>query len=59
MRQLFNTIGYDRVEIRNFYGHFYYETIPGLRELESWFADLACRKQWSWCSSYAYVLAYK
>ena len=59
MRRLFDRIGYDNVEIRNFYGHFYYETIPLLRNLESWFAGLASRKQWSWCSSYAYVVARK
>jgi len=59
MRRLFNRIGYENVEIRNFYGHFYYETIPLLRDLESWFAGLASRKQWSWCSSYAYVVARK
>jgi SAM-dependent methyltransferase len=59
MRRLFERIGYDEVEIRNFYGHFYYETIPVLRDLESWFASLASRRQWSWCSSYAYVIARK
>lgn len=59
MRGLFRRIGYERVEIRNFYGHFYYETIPVLRELEARFADIACRNEWSYCSSYAYVTAYK
>jgi hypothetical protein len=59
MRKLFDRIGYENVEIRNFYGHFYYETIPLLRDLESWFSSLASRKQWSWCSSYAYVIARK
>jgi SAM-dependent methyltransferase len=59
MRRLFGQIGYDRVEIRGFYGHFYYETIPVLRNIESWFANLACRKEWSLCTSYAYVIAHK
>ena len=59
MQKLFNRIGYDRAEIRNFYGHFYYETIPVLRDLELWFADMACRNEWSWCTSYAYVIAHK
>jgi len=59
MRRLFDQIGYERVEIRGFYGHFYYETIPLLREIESWFAHLACRNEWSWCTSYAYVIAHK
>jgi SAM-dependent methyltransferase len=59
MRRLFNQIGYERAEIRGFYGHFYYETIPVLRDIESWFAALACRNEWPWCTSYAYVTAYK
>ena len=59
MRRLFDQIGYERVEIRGFYGHFYYDTIPLLREIESWFAHLACRNEWSWCTSYAYVIAHK
>lgn len=59
MRRLFKDIGYERVEIRNFYGHFYYETIPGLRDLEKWFSELAARHQWSAVSSYAYIFAFK
>jgi SAM-dependent methyltransferase len=59
MRRMFREIGYERVEIRNFYGHFYYEKIPGLRELENWFSSLAGRGGWSWCSSYAYLIARK
>jgi SAM-dependent methyltransferase len=59
MRRLFKNIGYDSVEIRNFYGHFYYEEIPGLRELEKWFSELAARRQWSAVSSYAYIFALK
>ena len=59
MRRMFEDLGYSRVEIRNFYGHFYYENIPGLRGLEKWFAGLASRKQWSSVSSYAYIFAYK
>jgi len=59
MRRLFKRIGYERVEIRNFYGHFYYEEIPGLRDLEKWFSELAARYQWSAISSYAYIFAYK
>lgn len=59
MRRLFQDIGYERVEIRNFYGHFYYETMPGLRELEKWFSKLAARREWSAVSSYAYIFAFK
>ena len=59
MRRLFKNIGYERVEIRNFYGHFYYEEIPGLRDLEKWFAGLAAEREWSAVSTYAYIFAYK
>ncbi|MEO8456149.1 MAG: class I SAM-dependent methyltransferase [Sphingomicrobium sp.] len=59
MRRMFKDIGYRRVEIRNFYGHSYYERIPGLRSLERWFSAIASQENWSWCSSYAYLIAYK
>lgn len=59
MRRMFKEIGYERVEIRNFYGHFYYEKIPGLRQVEKWFSELASRNEWSIVSSYAYIFAYK
>lgn len=59
MRNMLREIGYSRVEIRNFYGHFYYERLPVLREMESRFTALAKRKGWSWCSTYAYLTLYK
>lgn len=59
MRRMFQEIGYEHAEIRNFYGHFYYEQIPGLREFESWFSSVASRNGWSWCSSYAYLIVRK
>lgn len=55
MRRALREIGYSGVEIRSFYGHFYYEKIPLLREIEARFACLASRSGWSWCSSYAYL----
>ena len=59
MRAMFERIGYSKVEIRNFYGHYYYDKVPGLRELENAFSALAARNGWSWYSSYAYILAWK
>lgn len=59
MREAFTEIGYSDVKIRNFYGHFYYEKIPGLKQAEEAFAAHAARKGWSWCTTYAYVLAKK
>ena len=59
MRNMFNDIGYSKADIRNFYGHFYYEGIPGLRSIEKRFTALASRMNWSWCSSYAYLVVEK
>lgn len=59
MRKMFDDIGYSRVEITNFYGHFYYENIPVLREAQDWFAKLAEDNEWPWASAYAYIKAYK
>ena len=50
---------HSRVEIRNFFGHFYYEKIPVARELEQFVSSLAAKNDWSWYSSYAYITAYK
>ena len=59
MRKLFNDIGYSKVEIRNFFGHFYYEKIPVARELQELVSGIAAKNDWSWYSSYAYIKAYK
>lgn len=59
MAKKLTEIGYRKVEIRNFYGHFYYEKIPVLRTVHSWFSDLAARRNWTRLSSYAYIKAYK
>jgi SAM-dependent methyltransferase len=52
-------IGYSKVEVRNFYGHFYYEKIPVLRNVHRWFSALAARREWTRLSTYAYIKAYK
>lgn len=52
-------IGYSKVEVRNFYGHFYYEKIPVLRSMHRWFSNLAARNEWTRLSSYAYIKAEK
>ncbi|MBN8808849.1 MAG: methyltransferase domain-containing protein [Sphingomonas sp.] len=59
MARKLTEIGYKKVEIRNFYGHFYYEKIPVLRSVHRWFSDLAARREWTSLSSYAYIKAYK
>jgi hypothetical protein len=57
--QMFEDIGYSKVVVRDFFGHFYYDKIPVLRNLEKAVAAIAARKDWSWLSSYAYITAYK
>ena len=59
MRKAFVDIGYSKVEIREFYGHFYYDAIPGLRQLEGFVSALAAKNGWSWYASYAFITAYK
>lgn len=59
MGRMLTRIGYTKVEIKNFYGHFYYEKIPVLRGVHRWFSDLAARRNWTSLSSYAYIKAYK
>ena len=59
MQKLFKDIGYSKVEIRDFYGHFYYEKIPVVREVEDFLSGMAARNDWSWYASYAYIKASK
>ena len=59
MRTMFEKIGYRKVEIRNFYGHYYYDKVPVLRQLEELASGVAARNDWSWYASYAFITAYK
>jgi SAM-dependent methyltransferase len=59
MTAMLREIGYERVEIRTFYGHFYYEKVPVLRSLHRRFSELAADRNWHFVSSYAYITAYK
>jgi len=59
MTAMLHEIGYRRVEVRNFYGHFYYEKIPLLRSVHRAFSSLAARHDWHLLGSYAYITAFK
>jgi SAM-dependent methyltransferase len=59
MTAMLRDIGYTRVEVRTFYGHFYYEKIPLLRSLHRRFSSLAAQRGWHLLGSYAYITAYK
>lgn len=59
MTELLAEIGYKRIEIRPFFGHFYYEKIPLLSGIHHRFSALAAERNWNHLSSYAYIVAYK
>jgi SAM-dependent methyltransferase len=59
MTEMLSGVGYKRIEIRPFFGHFYYEKIPLLSAVHRRFSALAARRNWNHLSSYAYVVAYK
>ena len=59
MIRMLKDIGYSHVEVRNFYGHFYYEKIPGLKQVHESFSALAAERDWTLLSSYAYIRAVK
>ena len=52
-------IGYRKVEIETFYGHFYYEKIPILRSVHRAFSAWAAKRSWRTLGTYAYITAYK
>lgn len=59
MRKMFEEIGYSKVVIREFYGHYYYDKVPGLKQIEDAMMALAAKNNWSWYTSYAYITAWK
>lgn len=59
MTAILREIGYRKIEVRTFYGHFYYEKIPVVRSIHSAFSSLAARRNWHVLGSYAYLKAYK
>ena len=48
-----------RLRIANFYGHFYYEKIPILKQVHEKFSELAAKRDWHAFGTYAYVKASK
>lgn len=59
MERILRSIGYREVEIEPFYGHFYYEKIPGLKQLHEKFSALAAHNDWTALASYAYIRVVK
>ena len=59
MRRTFAEIGYRDLSVREFFGHPYYDKVPVLRGIDNMAAALAARNDWSWYSSFAYLVARK
>jgi SAM-dependent methyltransferase len=59
MRKMFGEIGYSKVDIRQFYGHYYYDKVPGVKQLENLVSSMAAKRNSSFYSSYAYITAWK
>jgi hypothetical protein len=59
MRKAFADLGYSKVNIRNFYGHAYYDRIPVLREIEDFVSAVASKREGLQYSSFAHITAYK
>jgi len=59
MAAMLRDIGYKKIEIRPFFGHFYYENIPLLSSLHRRFSAMAADHNWNNLSSYAYITAFK
>lgn len=59
MTGMLKGIGYRKVEFRNFYGHFYYEKIPVLKQVHEKFSEIAANRDWHVFGTYAYILASK
>ena len=59
MERILRAIGYREVEIQPFYGHFYYEKIPGVKQIHEQFSAFAARNDWTALASYAYIRVVK
>jgi SAM-dependent methyltransferase len=59
LQRMLSGIGYHEVAVLPFYGHDYYESFPGIRDVNAWFTGLARRKDWRLLSSHAYIAVRK
>lgn len=51
--------GFSKVEVHNYYGHYYYEKIPVLNHLENGLSRFCAKMDWSAYCSYAIVVTQK
>ena len=59
MKKMLTDIGFGEVSIRTFYGHNYFRSIPGLRELDRAATALAAKHDWSSFGSFAQITTAK
>ena len=53
--QRYKSIGYAEVDIRTFYGHGYFEKLPGVREIDHALSLMAYQRGWTILGSYAWI----
>ncbi len=51
--------GFSKMYVQPFWGHGYFERLPGLREVDKAFNALAAKTRWHFVTTYAYVLVRK
>jgi len=59
IRVAIHSLGYSEATIKAYYGHEYYDRIPGLRQVDGLAAAIAARQDWSWYASYAMIMVRK
>lgn len=57
LRAKLGPIGFSDVQVLPFYGHGYFDPIPGARQSERLLSSMAERRDWTALASYAYVIA--
>ena len=51
--------GFAEVHVQRFWGHGYFDRMPGLKQLDHGFNALAARIGWNLVTTYAYVVVRK
>lgn len=59
LRPMFERIGFKEFYVVPFHGHDYFKSLPGLRELDRFFNNMAAAGNWTTWASYAFIMARK
>lgn len=57
MEQMLRRVGYQEIEIRNYYGHNYFKRIPVIATLDKTLATLAAHNDWETFGSFVQIVA--